>query len=95
MLKYSNMSLKIVSYLYGGCFLTMFTSSFRIFFLQGSSLPIETIQKELLGQFGALALSVIGLYVAGRFIHKLLERNRKLEEEIKNIYKKRIEDLEK
>ena len=47
------------------------------------------------GPFGALVILLLLTGILGRFIFKLMERNDKLRDKIEQMYKDRINDLEK
>jgi hypothetical protein len=52
---------------------------------------IESVQ----GQFGALVLSVVGLFAFGYFIKRLMTRNDELQSKFNDELRKRLEDVEK
>lgn len=55
----------------------------------------EGWEELIFGPLGALALSLLGLYLFGRVIMYLVRKNDKLNKDLLESYKKRLEDTER
>lgn len=88
------MKIKALSYAFGFFLVAIVNSAIA---LSNKPLPAQVDTSSLidaiLGPFGALALSLFGLYWAGKLIMKLVNRNDAMHKEVIEQYEKRIQDL--
>jgi len=92
-IKNRNLMVRVLTFIVSFLVVTMVNASMSIVLLQTPT--TDSIVDQIIGPFGALALSLAGIYILLKFIRFLLSRNDELQTEIKKMKDDEIYRLRK